>query len=228
MSDNPYVHTGRMRNIISKILRREHGFTITEITAAMMVAGVLSGVAVPTYLGMRDDAYDFEAQSAVNTALTVAQLHYATTGDFSAQHGACGGTTSLTDDLRSLEPKFEFVTSETPSTGPLVVSVQSKKTYNANKESLGCQAFYAATLSQAGNCWVGRLAVEGAYVSADPAAIEFVSISTNGNAYSGVKATSTTSLAAVQSMCSAAAQADVAIGETASEFFPSWNTVQLP
>jgi len=217
-----------MRIFINKIRHRQHGFTITEITAAMMIAGVLSGVAVPTYFGMRDSAYDFEAQSAVNTALTVAQLHYATNGDFSASHGSCGGTSMLTDDLRSLEPTFDFVTSDTPSSGPLVVSVQSKRTFTTNKQELGCQAFYAAALSQSGNCWVGRVAVEGAFVSADPSAVEFVSLAMNGNAYSGVKATSSTSLAAVHSMCSASAQADASLGETPVEFYPSWNTVQLP
>ena len=42
-----------MKAKLKKILRREGGFTLTELAVAMLVVGILSAIAVPSFLGAR-------------------------------------------------------------------------------------------------------------------------------------------------------------------------------
>ena len=214
VSDNPHVHTGCMRTIFKKIIKRDSGFTLAELSVAMLVSGVLSGVAVPSYLGMRNNAYDFEAQSGVNSALQAAQVHYSTRGAFSDTSATCSGATNLATELQSVEPNFAFVANTVSSTGPRVVSVEAQTTYNENLRDLGCQAFYAAVLSQSGTCWIGRLTVEGKYLSAVSDSPNILEL--NGNAYASIE---------TPTQCSAGSQtSDV----DAPPFFDSWRSITAP
>ena len=214
VSDNPHVHTGCMRTIFKKIIKRDNGFTLAELSVAMLVSGVLSGVAVPSYLGMRNNAYDFEAQSGVNSALQAAQVHYSTRGAFSDTSATCSGATNLATELQSVEPNFAFVANTVSSTGPRVVSVEAQTTYNENLRDLGCQAFYAAVLSQSGTCWIGRLTVEGKYLSAVSDSPNILEL--NGNAYASIE---------TPTQCSAGSQtSDV----DAPPFFDSWRSITAP
>jgi len=131
----------------------------------MLVVGILSGIAVPSFLGARNNAYDKEAQASIDAALLAAESHYAQYGDFSdSVSTVCSATSILAGDLQRLDPTIDMVVAADVSTGPRVVSVQANTTYNTNAESLGCQAFYATALSRSGTCWVARLTVEGQYL----------------------------------------------------------------
>ncbi|MUH50538.1 MAG: prepilin-type N-terminal cleavage/methylation domain-containing protein, partial [Actinobacteria bacterium] len=159
-----------MRVLLKKLFRRDAGFTLTELAVAMVVIGVLASVAVPNFLGARNDSYDHEAQSAVTAALNAADTHYANYGDFSPSTNATchtSGNTNLVSDLQRLEPNFSFVDDASVSDNPRVVSVDAANSYNSNGEDLGCQVFYATALSRSGTCFVGRLSVEGKYLAAD-------------------------------------------------------------
>lgn len=214
VSDNPHVHTGCMRTIFRKIVKRDRGFTLAELSVAMLVSGVLGSVAVPSYLGMRNNAYDFEAQSGVNSALQAAQVHYSTRGAFSDTSASCSGATNLATELQSVEPNFAFVANTVSSTGPRVVSVEAQTTYNENFSDLGCQAFYAAVLSQSGTCWIGRLTVEGKYLSAVSDSSNILEL--NGNAYASIE---------TPTECSAGSQtSDV----DAQPYFDSWRSITAP
>ena len=177
----------------------------------MLVVGILSGIAVPSFLGARNNAYDKEAQAAIDSALVAAQTHYAQYGDFSdSVSDACSTTTQLAADLQKQDPTLDMVTSASVSTGPRVVSVQANTTWNSNSESLGCQAFYATALSRSGTCWVARLTVEGKFLvtpagsplvatspivlksdenTANAAITEYELLPVNGKAYAAFKPT---------------------------------------
>ena len=196
-----------MKALFKKVLRREGGFTLTELAVAMLVVGILSAIAVPSFLGARNTAFDKEAQAAVDAALVAAKIHYATYGDFSdGLTTACAGTestdTTLAADLQRLDPNMDFVVADNPSDGPREVSVQANTTWNANNESLGCQAFYATALSRSGTCWIGRITVEGKYLlagSLSPIVLQgdknteneeqtsIEDLAVNGNAYAAFK-----------------------------------------
>jgi prepilin-type N-terminal cleavage/methylation domain-containing protein len=203
-----------MQTIFKKLIRRDSGFTLVELSVAMLISGVLGGVAVPSYLGMRNNAYDFEAQSGVNSALLAAQVHYSTGGTFSDSSASCSGATNLATEMQSVEPNFAFVVNTVSSTGPRVVSVEAQPTYSANYRDLGCQAFYAAVLSQSGTCWIGRLTVEGKYLSATPDSTNILEL--NGNAYASIE---------TPTQCSASTQTS---NTGAQPFFDTWRSITAP
>ena len=155
-----------MKASLKKKFGRERGFTLTELAVAMLVVGILSAIAVPSFLGSRNSAFDKEAQAAVDAAMTAARTHYAQYGDFSsAESVQCFHSTSkLHEDLQKIEPTLDFIHALQGSTGPRVVSVAGWNSWNSAFERLGCQVFYAAALSRSGTCWIGRITVEGKYL----------------------------------------------------------------
>ena len=155
---------------ILKFAKHERGFTLTELAVGMLVVGILASVAVPSFLGSRNSAYDKEAQRSINLAINAALIHYQNQGDFSdASSAGCGSdagvsvATALAADLQKLEPNVDMLTGNSASTSARVVSIDARRTYNSNAEALGCQAFFATALSSSGTCWVARFTVEGKF-----------------------------------------------------------------
>ena len=221
----------------------------------MLVVGILSGIAVPSFLGARNNAYDKEAQAAVDSALIAAQTHYAQYGDFSdSVSDTCSATSILAGDLQKQDPTLNMVVAADVSTGPRVVSVQANTTWNANSESLGCQAFYATALSRSGTCWVARLTVEGKFLvtsgaspiivksdknTANDSIDELTGLAVNGKAYAAFKpqnssadqaADGTASIDDSKTACSGAMQGTGVLGTAtnvvaSTEFYSSWRSV---
>lgn len=213
----------------SKVIGRESGFTLTELAVGMLVVGILASVAVPSFLGSRNNAYDKEAQSSINSAMSAALQLYQNQGDFSdastAGCGSDGSATLLAADLQKLQPNVDMVGGATASTSSRVVSVDARRTFNSNNELLGCQAFFATALSASGTCWIARFTVEGKFfltgnvspiqmapaLNTQNAAIAtWTLLQTNGAAYAQIRARSnaadadnTVTLALVQSNCNA-------------------------
>lgn len=159
-----------MKAILNKFVKRNGGFTLTELAVAMVVVGILASIAVPSFLGARNNAFDREAQASVDAALNAASLHSANNGDFTnSTSAACTNDASaqLSLDLERLDPNYDFISAASVSGGPRQISVTTSLTFNTADEALGCQAFHAAALSRSGTCWVGRLTVEGKYLSTD-------------------------------------------------------------
>ena len=154
------------KKIQAKFQNRESGFTLTELAVAMLVVGVLASVAVPSFLGSRNNAYDKEAQSSIGAVLKAASILYANQGDFSdASTAQCGDSATLASDIQKIEPGIDSVASSVSSTNPQIVSVQAMQTFSSNGELLGCQAFYATAVSRSGSCWIARFTVEGKFLS---------------------------------------------------------------
>ncbi|CAB4886568.1 unannotated protein [freshwater metagenome] len=240
-----------MKAMLRKWFGRDAGFTLTELAVAMLIIGVLASIAVPNFLGARNDSYDHEAQSAVTAALNAADTHYANYGDFSPSTNATchtSGNTNLVSDLQRLEPNFSFVVDNAVSDNPRVVSVDAANSYNSNGEDLGCQVFYATALSRSGTCFVGRLSVEGKYLAADKtypivvssdgsdsnaATNELTASAQNGRAYGAIKVdapgaatnTGTETLAAAKNLCTANAQTGTSAGLLQRNYFDGWRTI---
>ena len=49
-------------------MRNERGFTLVELLMVVTILGVLAAIAVPSFAGQRQDAYDADAKAAVRTA----------------------------------------------------------------------------------------------------------------------------------------------------------------
>ena len=100
-----------INRIKTKIMGRESGFTLTELAVAMLVIGILASVAVPSFLGSRNNAYDKEAQNSINLAINAALVQYQNQGDFSDANSAqCGDSSQLAADLQKIEPNIDMNT----------------------------------------------------------------------------------------------------------------------
>jgi type II secretory pathway pseudopilin PulG len=127
----------------------------------------LASVAVPSFLGSRNNAYDKEAQNSIELVMNAALGLYQNQGDFSdASSAGCGSdasATALAADLQKIEPNVDVIGGATASSSARTVSVDARNTYNSNNELLGCQAFFATALSSSGTCWIARFTVEGKF-----------------------------------------------------------------
>jgi prepilin-type N-terminal cleavage/methylation domain-containing protein len=218
-----------------KLVGRESGFTLTELAVAMLVVGILASVAVPSFLGSRNNAYDKEAQNSINLVMNAALGLYQNQGDFSdASTAGCGSdagvsvTTTLAADLQKIEPNVDVIAAAVASSSARTVSVDARRTYNSNAELLGCQAFFATALSSSGTCWIARYTVEGKFFQASSIApivmapalntqnasnTTWTLLQANGAAYAQIRAGTNAAdgnnlptLALTQSNCNAAKQ----------------------
>ena len=125
-----YQFSRRTRRL-RRFTLRDNGFTLTELVIAMVVLGVLTSIALPSFLGSRNNAYDKEAQVSIEVVLRAAKFHYQSQGDFSDGSSAqCGDSTGLAADLQKLEPGIDVVASSVSSTNARIVSVQAVQTWS--------------------------------------------------------------------------------------------------
>ena len=238
---------------LRRFVRRDNGFTLTDLVIAMVVLGVLASIAVPSFLGSRNNAYDKEAQSSIENVLKAAKFQYQSQSDFSDGSSAqCGDSTALAADLQKLEPNVDVVASSFSSTNSRIVSVQAVQTWDSTGGLLGCQGFYAVALSSSGSCWAARIILEGKYLassSVSPVVVKsqtntsnnavttWSALAVNGNAFGVLKPQSsaadgdnTNNLVALKTACKARTQstgvADLSGNYIApSQFYSSWRDV---
>ena len=223
------LHSLRRLRRDGRFGRGDSGFTLTELVIAMVVLGVLASIAVPSFLGSRNNAYDKEAQTSIENVMRAAKFHYQSQGDFSDGSSAqCGDSTALAADLQKLEPGIDVVASSVSSTNSRVVSVQAVQTWSSTAELLGCQGFYAVAFSSSGSCWAARIILEGKFLasgSVSPVVVNaqtntsnsaittWSALAVNGNAFGALKpqtsaadGDNTNSLAAIQTASKAKTQ----------------------
>jgi len=238
---------------VSKFVRGSRGFTLSELAVVLAATGILASIAVPNYLGSRNNSFDKDAQASIDFVLQAAKIHYQTYGDFSdGVTTQCGDTSVLAADLQRLEPGIDVNVGTSASTNSRVVSVQAVTTWNSGNESLGCQGFYAVALSSSGTCWAARFTVEGKYLATGSVSPIVLATETNTNnsaitplsnkavnglAYgalkpmtSGADGTATNGISAVAAACAAATHstgaATVASNYIApSQFYSTWRDV---
>ncbi len=244
-----------VQNFLSlrRFCRRDVGFTLTELVIAMVVLGVIASVAIPSFLGSRNNSYDKEAQSSIENILKAARFLYQSQGDFSdASSAQCGDSAKLAADLQKLESGIDVVVSSVSSTNSRIVSVQAVQTWDSTGGLLGCQGFYALALSSSGSCWAARIILEGKYLasgSVSPVVVNqqtntsnnavttWSALAVNGSAFSVLKPQSSAAdgkiadnLAAIKTACKAKTQstgsATIRKNYIApSEFYSSWRDI---
>lgn len=92
----------------------QQGFTLIEVSVAVLVIAVLLAIAVPTFLGFRRFSQDRVAQSHLRTALASAKVLLTDSEDY---------RDATATALQDAETSLRFVPADQPSSGPATVSV---------------------------------------------------------------------------------------------------------
>ena len=64
-------------------LAASEGFTLIELLVVIVIIGILLAIAVPSYLGFRNNALDTSAKANIRAAIPAAEGWYANNGDYS-------------------------------------------------------------------------------------------------------------------------------------------------
>lgn len=90
---------GIMRRM-RKVLKGNRGFTLIELLVVIIIIAILAAIAIPTYLGQRNKAYDASAKTLVRNSMTAMESYYVDGRDFS---------TATAVNLGAIEPSITFV-----------------------------------------------------------------------------------------------------------------------
>ena len=83
-----------MRKLWRKIFRSEKGFTLVELMIVIIILAVLTGIAVPSYMALRNRARESATESEMKNIATALELHqadledYPTTAEYTANPSA--------------------------------------------------------------------------------------------------------------------------------------------
>lgn len=92
----------RLKRRLRDGTRSNAGFTLIELLVVIIIIAVLAAIAIPTFLGQRQQAEDSAAYSLVRNGLTAMQTAFVDTGDYSEITQAM---------LQVIEPSIQWVES---------------------------------------------------------------------------------------------------------------------
>jgi type IV pilus assembly protein PilA len=123
------------------LLRGQRGFTMVELMVVVLVIGILIAIAIPTFLGSRNRAYNRAAQSDLRSALIGAKSIFSGSNSY-----ACARATIVAPcviGMASVEPSLGYQTAA--SNAPLFrVSIWTATTP---------MTWAAARMSKSGTCF---------------------------------------------------------------------------
>jgi type IV pilus assembly protein PilA len=112
------------------------GFSLIELAFVLVLIAILIGIAVPTFLGIRQRGQDRQAQSALRNALSVARAINTDTGSYPAD------VATAVTQLNAAEPNLTFqagaITGNLPRTVRVAASSASSITLRALSASGTC------------------------------------------------------------------------------------------
>ena len=65
-----------------RLAHQESGFTLVELLIVLVIIGILLAIAVPSYLGFRDNATRAAVKANVRSAVPAAEAYYADNGTY--------------------------------------------------------------------------------------------------------------------------------------------------